>query len=212
MKYTLKDYQAEAVEKVLYNLEQAHSIFRRDGEEVAFSLTAATGAGKTVMAAAAIEALFYGSDTFEFDADPGAVVIWFSDNPALNEQSRTRLMQASEKLVSGDLVTIRPPFSIPALESGKVYFLNTQRLSKSSLLTRGYVPTADEILDHVATPDELAWNIWETIGNTIADEEKTVYLVLDEAHRGFDAKTSSDRKTIVQRLINGEGWDCCTSR
>lgn len=92
MKYTLKDYQAEAVEKVLYNLEQAHSIFRRDGEEVAFSLTAATGAGKTVMAAAAIEALFYGSDTFEFDADPGAVVIWFSDNPALNEQSRTRLM------------------------------------------------------------------------------------------------------------------------
>lgn len=205
MKYTLKDYQAEAVEKVLYNLEQAHSIFRRDGEEVAFSLTAATGAGKTVMAAAAIEALFYGSDTFEFDADPGAVVIWFSDNPALNEQSRTRLMQASEKLVSGDLVTIRPPFSIPALESGKVYFLNTQRLSKSSLLTRGYVPTADEILDHVATPDELAWNIWETIGNTIADEEKTVYLVLDEAHRGFDAKTSSDRKTIVQRLINGEG-------
>lgn len=205
MKYTLKDYQAEAVDKMLLNLEQARSMFRRDGDEVAFSLTAATGAGKTVMAAAAIEALFYGSDTFEFDADPGAVVIWFSDSPALNEQSRDRLMQASEKLVSGDLVTIRPPFAIPALESGKVYFLNTQRLSKNSLLTRGYVPTADEILDHVATPDDLAWNIWETIGNTIADEEKTVYLVLDEAHRGFDTKTSSDRKTIVQRLINGEG-------
>jgi hypothetical protein len=205
MKYTLKDYQAEAVAKMLHNLEQARSIYRRDGDEVAFSLTAATGAGKTVMAAAAIEALFYGSDTFEFDADPGAVIIWFSDSPALNEQSRTRLMQASEKLVSGDLVTIRPPFAVPALESGKVYFLNTQRLSKNSLLTRGYVPTPDEIIDHVATPDELAWNIWETIGNTIADEDKTVYLVLDEAHRGFDAKTSSDRGTIVQRLINGEG-------
>lgn len=205
MKYTLKDYQAEAVEKMLLNLERARSVYRRDGDEVAFGLTAATGAGKTVMAAAAIEALFYGSDAFEFDADPGAIVIWFSDSPALNEQSRDRLMQASEKLVSGDLVTIKPPFAVPSLETGKVYFLNTQRLSKNSLLTRGYVPTADEILDHVATPDNLAWNIWETIGNTIADDEKTVYLVLDEAHRGFDTKTSSDRKTIVQRLINGEG-------
>lgn len=206
MKYTLKDYQAEAVDKVLTNLEQARSIYRRDGAEVAFSLTAATGAGKTVMAAAAIEALFYGSDTFEFDADPGAVVIWFSDSPALNEQSRTRLMQASEKLVSGDLVTIRPPFAVPNLEAGKVYFLNTQRLSKNSLLTRGYVATEGELpLERVATPDDLAWNIWETIGNTIDDEGKTVYLVLDEAHRGFDAKTSGDRKTIVQRLVNGEG-------
>ncbi|MDE0547437.1 DEAD/DEAH box helicase [Microbacterium sp. C7(2022)] len=205
MKYTLKDYQAEAVDKVLTNLEKARSTYRRDGAEVAFSLTAATGAGKTVMAAASIEALFYGSDTFEFDPDPGAVVIWFSDSPALNEQSRTRLMQASEKLMSGDLVTIKPPFAIPELEAGKVYFLNTQRLSKNSLLTRGYVPTADEIFDHVATPDDLAWNIWETIGNTISNDDKTLYLVLDEAHRGFDTKTSSDRKTIVQRLVNGEG-------
>lgn len=205
MKYTLKDYQAEAVDKVLTNLERARSTYRRDGDEVAFSLTAATGAGKTVMAAASIEALFYGSDTFEFDPDPGAVVIWFSDSPALNEQSRTRLMQASEKLVSGDLITIKPPFAVPELEAGKVYFLNTQRLSKTSLLTRGYVPTADEIIDHVAAPDDLAWNIWETIGNTIANEDKTVYLVLDEAHRGFDTKTSGDRTTIVQRLVNGEG-------
>lgn len=206
MKYTLKDYQAEAVDKVLINLEQARSIYRRDGGEVAFSLTAATGAGKTVMAAAAIEALFYGSDTFEFDADPGGVVIWFSDSPALNEQSRDRLMQASEKLVSGDLVTIKPPFAVPNLEAGKVYFLNTQRLSRTSLLTRGYVATEGELpLERVATPDDLAWNIWETIGNTIADEDKTVYLVLDEAHRGFDTKTSGDRKTIVQRLVNGEG-------
>jgi type III restriction enzyme len=39
-----------------------------------FSLTAATGAGKTVMAAAVFEALFHGDDRYNFDRDPGAVV------------------------------------------------------------------------------------------------------------------------------------------
>ena len=32
------------------------------------------------MAAAAFEALFHGDDDYNFDADPGAVVIWFSDD------------------------------------------------------------------------------------------------------------------------------------
>jgi len=44
-------------------------------------IDAVTGAGKTVMAAAAFEALFHGNDEYDFDADPGAVVIWFSDDP-----------------------------------------------------------------------------------------------------------------------------------
>ena len=45
----------------------------------------------TVMAAAAIEALFWGNDAFNFEPDSGAVVLWFSDDPSLNEQSRARL-------------------------------------------------------------------------------------------------------------------------
>ncbi len=67
---------------VLDNLDAAKVLYHVDGKESSFSLTASTGAGKTVMAAAVIEALFYGSDEFEFDADPGAVVLWFSDGPA----------------------------------------------------------------------------------------------------------------------------------
>jgi type III restriction enzyme len=43
------------------------------------------------MAAAAFEALFHGDDGYDFDHDPGAVVIWFSDDPSLNEQTRFRL-------------------------------------------------------------------------------------------------------------------------
>lgn len=58
MRYTLKDYQAEAVRDVLRNLERARDSYRRYGALSQFSLTATTGAGKTVMAAAVIESLF----------------------------------------------------------------------------------------------------------------------------------------------------------
>ncbi|WP_216400507.1 DEAD/DEAH box helicase family protein [Arcanobacterium phocae] len=58
MRYTLKDYQADAVDKVLGNLTRARDMYTRYGDASQFSLSAATGAGKTVMAAAVIEALF----------------------------------------------------------------------------------------------------------------------------------------------------------
>lgn len=207
MRFTLKDYQRDAVVQTLDNLRRAHRWYHEDATETSFALTATTGAGKTVMAAAAIEALFYGDSELEFEADPGAVVIWFSDDPNLNEQTKRRLVQASEKLTYDRLVTIKPPFALPRLEPQHVYFLNTQRLSKTSLLTRGAErATAADALgeEYIAAPDDLAWNIWETLANTIDDEELTVYLVLDEAHRGFTTRTSKDKSTIVRRLVSGE--------
>lgn len=59
MRCTLKDYQTEAVRDVLRNLDRARDSYRRYGALSQFSLTATTGAGKTVMAAAVIEALFF---------------------------------------------------------------------------------------------------------------------------------------------------------
>ena len=59
------------------------------------SLAATTGAGKTVMAAAAIEALFWGNETFDFEPDPGAVVLWFSDDPSLNLRADYSLFDRS---------------------------------------------------------------------------------------------------------------------
>ena len=206
MKYTLKPYQTEAVASALNNLDRARTIYHRDGEVSSFSLTATTGAGKTVMAAAAIEALFFGNADLDFDADPGAVVIWFSDDPNLNAQTYNRLYAASDKLTTNHLVTIEPPFSKPRLDPGKVYFLNTQKLNKNSLLTRGFVDeSTSDAPAMVATPDLQGWTIWQTIANTIADDNLTLYLVLDEAHRGFNAKASSDKPTIVRRLVNGQG-------
>jgi type III restriction enzyme len=137
MKFTLKDYQEEAVNDVLVNLKKAQKRWHEDGDKHAFSLTATTGAGKTVMAAAVFEALFFGDDDYDFEPDPGAVVIWFSDDPSLNEQSRFRLMEASDKLTVSDLVSVENTFSREKFEAGKIYFLNTQKLSKNSLLVRG---------------------------------------------------------------------------
>ncbi len=210
MKFTLKDYQEQAVEDVLSNLKRARENFKNQGkcEISSFSLTATTGAGKTVMAAAAIEALFWGSDAFEFDPDPGAIVLWFSDDPSLNRQTFNRLRQASEKFTYSNLVHIEPPFAKPRLDPGKVYFLNTQKLAHRSLLTRGHVEDVaggqQQIPGFAATaPDMQGWTIWETLANTIEADDLTLYLVLDEAHRGFNAKSTSEKPTIVRRLVNG---------
>ena len=210
MKFTLKDYQADAVDDVLANLKRARENFKSPGkrEISSFSLTATTGAGKTVMAAAAIEALFWGNETFDFDPDPGAVVLWFSDDPSLNKQTFNRLRQASEKFTYSNLVHIEPPFAKPRLDPGKVYFLNTQKLTKTSLLTRGHVETTlgeQELIPGVAVsaPDMQGWTIWETLASTIEADDLTLYLVLDEAHRGFNTKTTTEKPTIVRRLVNG---------
>lgn len=200
MRYTLKDYQADAVDKVLGNLTRAHDMYTRYGDASQFSLSAATGAGKTVMAAAVIEALFFGSDEFDFAPDPGAVVLWFSDDPSLNEQSRARIQSASSEL-SSRLRVIEPPFAETSLKPGNVYFLNTQKLSKNSLLVRAdrSEDTGDELFPK--TPDMLQTSIYDVLTNTINDENLTLYMVLDEAHRGM--QPVRDRTTIVQRLING---------
>lgn len=209
MKFTLKDYQRDAVRDALANIRKARRLWRSEADKTAFSLTAVTGAGKTVMAAAAFEALFHGDDEFEFDADPGAVVIWFSDDPSLNEQTRFRLIEASDRINHTDLMVVENTFNRPKFDSGKIYFLNTQKLGKNSLLVRGQdqeelEAKAGSLLPETR-PDLRAYTIWDTIQNTIEDPALTLYLVLDEAHRGMGNATIKEKGTIVQRLINGSG-------
>jgi len=211
MKFTLKDYQDEAVRDVLSNLRKARKRWHEDKDIHAFSLAATTGAGKTVMAAAAFEALFHGDEDFDFEPDPGAVVIWFSDDPSLNEQTRFRLMEASDRLNHSDLVVVNNKFNRERFDPGKIYFLNTQKLGKKSLLVRGHDPEEDDENGGVfpeMRPDLRSHTIWDTIQNTVEDSSLTLYLMLDEAHRGMgqSSKTAQkDRSTIVRRLINGAG-------
>ncbi|CAI9411644.1 DEAD/DEAH box helicase [Aestuariimicrobium sp. T2.26MG-19.2B] len=201
MRYTLKDYQADAVGQVLNRLAMARDSFHRFGQASQFSLAATTGAGKTVMAAAVIEALFFGSDEFGFEADPGATVLWFSDDPSLNEQSRGRIQAAASEL-DFRLRVIENTFSQATFEPGMVYFLNAQKLRDGGRLVRGAggeSPNADPLT--WVKPDMVQQTIYDVIRNTVEADGRTLYFVLDEAHRGM--KVARDRETIVQRIING---------
>ena len=208
MRYTLKDYQDDAVGDVLRNLADARDDWHRRGRKVAFSLTATTGAGKTVMAAAVIESLFHGNPDYDFEPDSGGVVLWFTDDPSLNEQTRFRLLDAGDRIAHSRLVVIENTFDQEKLEPGKVYFLNRQKLSKTARLVRNAPESLQQSLAGIAPPDGRAFTIWDTLANTISDEHLTLYLILDEAHRGMKSPTSEEREekaTIVQRLINGAG-------
>lgn len=204
MRFTLKDYQADAVGDTLAELADAREFYHGTRKRVSsVALTATTGAGKTVMAAGVIEALFWGSEDFETVADPGAVVLWFSDDPSLNQQTRHRLEQASDRL-RNRLVTVEHPFRYRKLQPGHVYFLNTSKLSRNSLLVRGH--EADGVLPGMeSNPDTVPFTFWDTLRNTIDDESTTLYMVLDEAHRGMGRRAASETPTIVKRLINGHG-------
>jgi type III restriction enzyme len=209
VRYTLKDYQDDAVGDVLRHLADARFDWHQRNRRVAFSLTATTGAGKTVMAAAVIEALFEGNAEYDFEPDPGAVVLWFTDDPSLNEQTRFRLEDAADRIARSRLVVIGSTFNQEKLEPGKVYFLNAQKLSKNSLLVKGAaIPDQGSGSGQLRAPmpDGRSFTMWDILANTINDENRTLYLILDEAHRGMRLPTKRDRAekaTIVQRLVNG---------
>lgn len=195
MRFVLKDYQTEAVARVLRHLDRAREDTHRRGDLVAFALSATTGAGKTVMATAVIEALFKGSDEFEVEADPSAVVLWVTDDPSLNEQTRHRFIESGDRLDVSQLVIIGDGgFDQETFSPGTVYFLNVQKLRADTT--------------YVTRSDRRTYTLWDTIRNTIEDDDLTLYLVLDEAHKGMRSPTSRaseerNRATIVQRLING---------
>ena len=193
MKFTLKDYQDEAVRDVLINLSKARKRWHEDGDKHAFSLTATTGAGKTVMAAAAFEALFYGDDGNDFEADPGAVVIWFSDDPALNEQTRFRLTEAADRLNYSDLVVVENTFNSEKFEAGKVYFLNTQKLGKKSLLVRGHDPVGQ--VGQLFFKSEVGSHDWGTSGVLVEHGQRRLSLV-DGWARGLVKKRERRSRAV----------------
>lgn len=194
MQFKLKEYQGEAVRLVLRRLHEARDDYRSKERLLAFALSTITGAGKTVMASAVFEALFEGSQEFEFDGDPSAVVLWVTDDPNLNEQTRFRIMEASDRLGSSHLRVIEDKFDAERLDPGNVYFLNRQKLTGKTFITHS---------------NKRTYTLWETIANTINDPDRTLCLVLDEAHRGMRPSNVSadaedkDRSTTVLRLING---------
>ena len=188
MRYELTDYQREATMGVLERLRWGGEDWHTRRERSSFALSAITGAGKTVIATAAIEASFFGSSDLDAERDPRAAFLWITDDPALNRQTRNRMLAASDLLAPRQLTEINDGFLDQMLGPGRVYFLNTQKLSKASRL--------------VQNTNLRQLTFWDLLANTVASDDVTLYLILDEAHRGM--RRSPDRATIVQRLIHGE--------
>jgi hypothetical protein len=189
VRYDLFDYQRGAAVSVLKRLDVARDLWRAHDTRCSFALSAVTGSGKTVIAAAVIEAMVHGSADLGADPDPRAAFLWVTDDPALNRQTRKRMIEASDLLHSNQLIVIDNDFLDRDLRAGRVYFLNIQKLSKNSGLAQG-----GNNLREIS--------MWEVIANTINSGDVDLYLVLDEAHKGM--KLERDRSTIVQRIINGQ--------
>ncbi|UPW15016.1 DEAD/DEAH box helicase family protein [Gordonia amicalis] len=190
MRLPLKDYQVDAVEKILTRLGYAREDWHGRDERTAFALSSTPGSGKTVIAATVIEALLHGSREFDVESDPTAVVLWVSKDPALNEQTKSRFIQCADRIPPGDLVLLDKKFAGDSLKPGKVYFINPDKLRTGA----GFVKHSDT----------RHHTFWDILDNTIADEDRTLYLVLDEAHEGMKEPSGSEQ-TIVQKIINGNG-------
>ena len=192
MKYELFDFQKDAVSSLLKKMRAMRNSYENDGELSAVSLTAPTGAGKTVISAAVAEGLFYGNDTFEGDDHAG--ILWLSDSPSLNEQTMKRFDAATDLLNGAtSMESVGPEFAKAhaRLMPGHIYFLNRQLLSKKGKLTNDA---------------EGGRTFWDVLTNTIKDTDTHLYLFIDEAHRGLgkDATSDSANKTIYAKLIDGQ--------
>ncbi len=182
------DLQSKALEALVADLADARTEYRNRQRLQSVSLSAPTGSGKTVMATALVERILDG------DADhapaPQSSLLWLTDQPELNEQTRQKMLAGSTTLGPSRLTTIESSFDERVLPAGVVSFLNIQKLSSTAGLL-----TASE---------ERRYLFWETFNNTVSERGADFYLVLDEAHRGM-RDTRAERKIIVQRLVLGDG-------
>lgn len=195
MTFDLRPFQETAVRELLVLLEKARNTYRAAEVPSAVGLTATTGAGKTLIATSVIDAILFGSDKYDVDLDPNAIFLWMTDLPQLNTQTRDKMMTASPRLVWDLLPIIDNTFVDERLEPGRVYFLNTQLLSSSGLLTKEG-PTL-----------KREFTFWDVIRNTVEDAAgsgNVLYLIVDEAHRGMtEGKDAAEASTIIQRFIKG---------
>lgn len=194
MKVNLIAFQDKAVKELRIDIADALDSYRRRQKTQVVSLQAPTGAGKTIIAASLIEDIFFGStlsDGSTFEEQTEAIFVWLSDSPELNAQSRQKIELKTSKLRFGQCVTIEEDsFDMEMLEDGHVYFLNTQKISRSGKLTK-----------HA---DGRTYTIWETLDNTIQNKADRLYFIIDEAHRGAKSKREAGTDTtIMQRFIKG---------
>lgn len=193
MKVELFPFQKTALARLRQSVATALGNYRSTHTPQVVSYTAPTGAGKTIVMSALIEAIYYGDELYPDQNE--AIFIWLSDSPQLNEQSRLKIDLKADKIRLNQCVTISDDsFDMEVLEDGHIYFLNTQKLSKSSNLTKH--------------SDGRQYTIWETLANTVREKADRLYFIIDEAHRGAqNARDLTKNTTIMQKFLKGSDAD-----
>ena len=89
MKAELFPFQKRALGELRMKSAEAVYRYQRTHSKQVVSFTAPTGAGKTIIMAALIESIFFGDEAYP--ERPEAIVVWLSDSPQLNEQSKDKI-------------------------------------------------------------------------------------------------------------------------
>ena len=188
MKDGLFPFQKRAVAELRMKAAEALGSYHRTKIPQVLSLQAPTGAGKTIIMASLVEEIYFGGS--QYVEQPEAIFVWLSDSPALNEQSKEKFQLRADKLRFSQCVTIEDAsFDREMLEDGYIYFLNTQKLSKTGNLSKH--------------SDRRQYTIWETLENTAREKAGHLYFIIDEAHRGMQGKDAGRATSIMQRFLKG---------
>ena len=188
MKVELFPFQRKAVNDLRVRVANALNSYRMMNVPQVVSLQAPTGSGKTIIMAALIEDIYFGTENFA--EQPDAIFVWLSDSPALNEQSKQKIDLKADRIRFGQCVTIEDnSFDMEELQDGHIYFLNTQKLSVSGNLGR--------------IGDNRTYTIWQTLQNTAKNKADRLYFIIDEAHRGMQGREAGKATSIMQRFLKG---------
>lgn len=192
MKVELFPFQKRALADIRMKTSEAMGSYHRTHAPQVVSFTAPTGAGKTIIMASLIESIFFGDENYA--EQPNAIIVWLSDSPQLNEQSKLKIDSKADKIRLSQCVTVsEDSFDKETFENGHIYFLNTQKLSTSSKLTKN--------------GDGRTYTIWQTLANTVRHKSDRLYFIIDEAHRGMQGRDASKATTIMQKFIKGSDTD-----
>lgn len=192
MKVELFPFQNKALTDIRMKTAEALGSYHRTHAPQVVSFTAPTGAGKTIIMASLIESIFFGDESYA--EQQNAVVVWLSDSPQLNEQSKLKIDSKADKIRLGQCVTVsEDSFDNEFFEDGHIYFLNTQKLSKTSNLTKN--------------SDGRTYTIWQTLANTVREKSDRLYFIIDEAHRGMQGREAGKATTIMQKFLKGSEED-----
>ena len=192
MKVELFPFQERALSDIRMKTAEAMRSYHRTYTSQVVSFTAPTGTGKTIIMAALIESILFGDENYTDQQN--AIIVWLSDSPQLNEQSKLKIDGKADKIRLSQCITIsEDSFDQEMFEDGHIYFLNTQKLSKTSNLTKN--------------GDSRTYTIWETLANTVQEKSDRLYFIIDEAHRGMHGREAGRVTTIMQKFLKGSNED-----